>query len=230
MGGPYLSLATPFSITLWLAAVGLVVIGFNTLLGVHDQFVPESQTYFYDHRGDDGSESPLMKSLVGSGATGLSIWLAIRAQLRKYMRIALKKNEAPRRGMRISAADLIEGESRVPLEQITVRVVACNRECGQYKRGSGTKERTVSFRKTTRAVKLYEKFLAHVPAHVPLQTYLDGEIDFEPMFASLYPPLMVTGSHGVEVAWEVQLLHPKFVDQELPGPNKDLAYEDFLDA
>ena len=63
-----------------------------------------------------------------------------------------------------------------------------------------------------------------------LQTYLDGEIDFEPMFASLYPPLMVTGSHGVEVAWEVQLLHPKFVDQELPGPNKDLAYEDFLDA
>ncbi len=216
-------------ITLALTLIGGVVIIANALLGLHDQFVPEAQTFFYDHSGSDGSESPLMKALVGCGALGTAIWVAIKMQLRKYMRFGLKPVGAPRRGQKLALRDLVDGVARVPLEDITFRVIACNRECGQYKRGSGTKERTVSFRTPTRAVKLYERYVALVPANTPLAMYLDGEIDFEPMFGDLYPPLEVGSSHGVEVAWEVQLLHPKFVDHELEGPTAGLAYEDFLD-
>jgi hypothetical protein len=216
-------------ITLALTLIGGVVVVGNALLGVHDEFVPEAQTLFYDHSGSDGSESPIMKALMGSGAVGMGIWAAVMVQLRKYMRFALKPHSAPTRGQRLEARDLIDGVARVDLEDITVRVVACNRECGQYKRGSGTKERTVSFKTATRAVKLYERFIALVPAKVPLAMYLDGEIDFEPMFGDLYPPLEVSSSHGLQVGWEVQLLHPKFVDHEIEGATAGLRYADFLD-
>jgi len=216
-------------ITLALMIVGGVVVIANALIGVHDEFVTEAQTLFYDHSGSDGSESPIMKALMGSGAAGLAIWAAIKAQLRTYMRFALKSHVAPTRGMRLAARDLVDGVGRVALEDITLRVVACNRECGQYKRGSGTKERTVSFKEATRAVRLYERHIALVPANTPLAMYLDGDIDFEPMFKALYPPLEVGSSHGLTVAWEVQLLHPKFVDHELEGQVAGLRYDDFLD-
>lgn len=216
-------------ITLALTLVGGVVVIANALIGLHDEMVPEVQTLFYDHSGSDGSESPLMKALTGSGVLGAAIWMAIKMQLRKYMQFALKAHPPLVRGLRLPASSLIDGVARVDLEDITVRVVACNRECGQYKRGSGTKERTVSFRTATRAVKLYERYIALVPAQDQLALHLDGEIDFEPMFAQLYPPLKVGSSHGVEVAWEVQLLHPKFVDHEIDGAVGDLRYADFLD-
>ena len=50
------------------------------------------------------------------------------------------------------------------------------------------------------------------------------------MFAALYPPLETDKHHGMEVVWEVQLLHPDFVDQELSGDTGSLRYEDFLEA
>jgi hypothetical protein len=49
------------------------------------------------------------------------------------------------------------------------------------------------------------------------------------MFGALYPPLMVGKEHGIQVKWEVQLLHPEFVDQEVVRAD-ELRYEDFLDA
>jgi hypothetical protein len=170
-----------------------------------------------------------MKALAGSGALGAAIWAGIRVQLRTYMRFVLKPHTSPQRGQRLALRDLVDGLARVDLEDITLRVVACNRECGQYKRGSGTKERTVSFKDATRAVKLYERHIALVPANMPLAMYLDGEIDFEPMFGDLYPPLAVGTSHGIQVAWEVQLLHPKFVDHEREGATAELRFADFLD-
>lgn len=206
---------------------GLLMLG-NLLLGVHDEFVPEVQTFLYDHRGSDGSESPFMKALAGSGALGAALWAAIRVQLRKYMRLVLKRVPALRRDTRIALADLIEGESRVPLRNVLLRVIACNRECGQYKRGSGSKERTVSFRTPVRAVKLYEQQMAIIPANTPITMYFNGEVDFAPMFADLYPPLLVGANHGIDVSWEVQLLHPEFVDHELPGDVSSLRYADFL--
>lgn len=216
-------------ITIALSVVGGLVVIANALLGLHDEMVTEAQTIFYDHTGSDGGESPLMKALTGSGVLGFSIWMAIKYQLRKYMRFALKTHPPIRRGLRLAAKDLIEGEARVDLEDVTVRVIACNRECGQYTRGSGTKKRTVSFKTPTRAVKLYEHYIALVPAGVPLGMYLAGEVDFEPMFADLYPPLEVGSNHGVQVVWEAQLIHPKFVDHDEEGSSAELRYEDFLD-
>ena len=203
-----------------LGIAGLVG-GGNAVVGIHDEFVPESQILWYDHRGSDGSESPAMKSLAGSGLLGAGLWIAIRARLRRYMHIAFAPQvSTPRRGERRPARSLVRGESRVPLERSTLRVVAANRELGQYREKSGKETKTRNFQTPVQAVVLYEQFLPHVPAGSSLSEHLDGDVDFEPIFTELLPPLLISNTHGIDVVWEVQLLHPDFVDQEVIGPTE----------
>lgn len=213
-----LSPADRWVVKLLLAVAGLIG-GGNAVVGLHDEFVPESLVLWYDHRGSDGSESPAMKSLTGSGVLGFGLWMAIRARLRRYMRIALAPDVAtPRRGERRAARDLILGESRVPLERSTLRVVAANRENGQYTEKSGKETKTRNFQTPVQSVVLFEQFLPHVPAGNALSDHIDGDVDFEPIFTELLPPLLIGNTHGIDVVWEVQLLHPDFVDQEIIGP------------
>ena len=217
-------------VTLALAVVGGLVMAVSAIVGIHDQFVPESATWLFSHYDSDGdSSSPLAAGLTGSGVVGTAVWFMIRAQLRRYMKFHLRRlPQRIRPGDRVRAASLFEGRSRVPLRGVTLRVVASNLECGQYRRGSGTSTRTVSFREPVRGVVLYEKRAMQIPAQVPLAGYFPGEVDFDRMFATLYPPFKLSSSHGVDVHWEIQLLHPEFVDQELEGPTELFAYEDFL--
>lgn len=216
-------------VKLLLAIAGLVG-GGNAAIGLHDQFVPESNVLWYDHRGSDGSESPAMKSLAGSGVLGVGLWVAVRARLRRYMRIALAPGvSTPRRGEPRAVRQLVRGEARVPLERSTLRVVAANRERGQYREKSGKETKTRSFQTPVQSIVLYEQFLPHVPAGSALEDHLDGEVDFDAIYTDLLPPLKAGASHGVDVVWEVQLLHPDFVDQELVGPAEWIA-ADWTDA
>ena len=217
-------------LTLVLLAVGCVVIAVNTLIGIHDQTSPEGLTWLYSHVDADGDySSPLLISLAASGTLGVAIWLRIRHQLRQYMRFSLKKLPQIQRDGSYSLSDLVRGRSRLPLRDVTLRVVACNMELGQYMRGSGTSARTVSFREPIRGIVIYESTVGHIPTHVPIVPYFDGPVDFGPMFAALYPPF-ITSTHGLAVHWEVQLLHPEFVDQELIGPPGKFRYADFLEG
>jgi len=216
-------------IVMILGAVGAVLIGINSLIGVHDEFAPDSSAYFYDHVGDDGSESPAMKSLMGSGGLGLAVWLAMRRQLRRYMKFELGPRRGfPRRGERWPTRDLVRGSARVPLEKTRLRVVAVNDEKGQYEEGQGTRKRTVSFTTPFRGVVVYDQYLPFIPANVPVETYLEGDIDFEEMFEVLYPPLTASSTHGIDLRWEIQLIHPQFVDQEIACSCDGLVFEDFL--
>ncbi|HSN68052.1 MAG TPA: hypothetical protein VLV48_02340 [Thermoanaerobaculia bacterium] len=220
------------AITSMLLLVGAIVISINTLVGIRDQFQPDEQTWFYDHRDSDGdSESPLQKSLVGSGMVGAALWFAIRRQLRKYMtfEICNMPGQVGRTAV-FRAGAVLRGRARVDLQHVRLRIVACNMEKGQYTRGSGTKKRTVSFTQPVRAVVLYDQEIALIPAGAPVESYFAGEIAFEPMFKALYPPQKISGSHGLAVYWEVQLIHDELVDQELIGPVECFSWKDFLEA
>ena len=107
---------------------------------------------------------------------------------------------------------------------------AANMEQGQYTRGSGSSTRTVSFKEPIRGVILYEQKVRLIPKRSQIRKWFEGDVDFEPMFCALYPPFMLSSSHGLSVHWEVQLIHPQFVDHELVGPGGLFFYEDFLDG
>ncbi len=217
-------------VVLALALVGLIVIAINSLVGVHDQMVPESQTWLYDHHASDGDgESPLMKSLMGSGGVGAMIWYAIRRRLRKYMTFRFAKVPTKiDQNTQVSVGELFQGSSRVDLHNITVNIVACNLEKGQYVRGSGSNRRTVSFSKPVRAVNVYCKTIPKIPARQPVAQFFQDEITFEEMFKTLYPPQEVSDTHGMAVYWEIQLIHPEFVDQELVGDASIFNADDFI--
>ncbi len=216
--------------TIGLAAVGAIVIALNMTIGTHDQFVPEASVYFYDHTDSDGdSESPFMKALMGSGAIGTALWFAIKDQLRRYMTFRLGKlPERLQPEKEYRASDFFTGRSKVPLENVTLRFVASNMEHGQYERGSGTDRRTVSFSEPIRGVVIFEKTVPSIPAKMPIAPYFNDRVSFTTMFELLYPPYMTSSTHGMNVHWEIQLLHPLFVDQEIIGPKERFKYEDFL--
>lgn len=207
-------------IVLWLMLVGGPIVAVNAVVGVRDQFVPESQVWFYDHSGSDGSESPFMKALAGSGAVGFAIWMAIRHQLKKYMEFSARVPPVTLcRGASCTAAEVFSGSARVTLEGAVVRLVAYNREHGQYtkqeKSGNSTKTVTKSFVSPACGIVLYEESLFFLPPNQKLEESLSGEIRFDALFDVLYPPMMIGDSHGLSVQLEAQLLHPDFVDHDI---------------
>ena len=222
-----------------LATIGLLVIGgilivANFLIGWHDQMAPEQMTWLYSHYDSDGdSNSPMVDALMGCGAIGAVIWFAMRSQLKKYMTFRFNFKSVLKnvnRQTNVNVGQLIAGSSRVDLHDATLRVVACNLEKGQYLRGSGSNERTVSFSNPNRAVLLYSKKVPIITGGTPIAKYFNEEFRFEPMFKALYPRQMVTSEHGLDLAWEVQLLVDDFVDQELHGNPNVFIQKEFFKA
>jgi len=154
----------------------------------------------------------------------------LRKQLHRYGDFRLFLLLPPLRpGTRVEARRLLRGRAQVDLLNVTVRVVAGNLECWRRKPAAGEKsEKTV--RTPVRAVKLYERALPYVPAQTSIGDFLEGDVDFTPMFRALYPPLMVTNESGLDLVWQVHILHPEFVDQALPGPTSNLRFADFLEG
>ena len=218
--------------TILLMGIGGLLIVFNFLIGLHDQMAPVGMTWVYSHYDSDGdSNSPLIDALMGCGALGVGIWFGMRKQLRKYMTFRLKsKLSKVNRESKVKVSHLIAGSSLVDLHDATLRVVACNLEKGLYVRGSGSNRRTVSFSNPSRAVLLYSKRIPIISQGTPIGSYFDEEFAFEPMFKCLYPRQMVTSDHGLDLAWEVQLLVDDFVDQEAKGNPNAFLQEEFFKA
>ena len=220
--------------TIALLLIGGILIVANFLIGWHDQMAPEQMTWLYSHYDSDGdSNSPMVDALMGCGAIGAVIWFAMRNQLRKYMTFRFNFKSVLKnvnRQTNVNVGQLIAGSSRVDLHDATLRVVACNLEKGQYVRGSGSNERTVSFSNPNRAVLLYSKKVPIITEGTPIGAYFNEEFRFEPMFKALYPRQMVTSEHGLDLAWEVQLLVDDFVDQELHGNPNVFIQKEFFKA
>ena len=142
---------------------------------------------------------------------------------RSYMSVSLRPIPAITRSTCLPISQLVSGKSEIDLKNMTLRVVACNMEMGQYIRGSGSNRRTVSFEEPVRPIILYSERVGHIPARQEIGNHFPGEVDFGPMFKALYPPLEISETHGLAVYWEVQLLH-----DELKGPVDSIEVTDFF--
>ena len=245
--------ALPLQSQLVVAAVGFglwILAAVNVFVGARDQWVaeppltqmerfnlqiqgrqdelnrPRVKPYLY---GKGTRRVPIIDATQNSIMISLLAWFLVRQRLPRYGDFHLFLLLPPlRRGTRVPARRLVRGRSHVDLFDLTVRVVAANVECWKRKAGGGEKT-DKEIRTPVRAVRLYERNVSYVPAGSSIGEFLKDDVDFTPMFRALYPPLTVSSTHGLELAWQVQLLHPEFVDQVLPGPTSTLRFRDFLD-
>ena len=151
-------------------------------------------------------------------------------QLKSYMKVALQPMPTITRNTRLKISQLISGKSEIDLKNMTLRVVACNMEKGQWVRGSGKNRGTEDFEEPVRPIILYSEKVSLIPSGQELGGYFPGVVDFGPIFKTLYPPLDISKTHGLAVYWEVQLLHDEFMDHELKGPSDRIEVTDFFIA
>lgn len=205
---------------------------YNLFVGYHDQMVPEAMTWFYSHYDSDGDSSPpLLKALGISCCIVSLIWHGLKIQLRKYMTFHFKKKLSKiDRSSTLIVGELISGQSRVDLFDATFRIVACNLEKGQYVRGYGSNRRIVDFSHPNRAVLLYSKKVPVITKGEKVGSQFMDEVSFRPMFESLYPRQMASNTHGLDLAWEIQLLVDDFIDQELHGNPDSFVQKEFYAA
>lgn len=202
----------------------------NTAIGLHDQSVSESMTWVYSHYRSNGKRtSPFGNAMLLNASATAAAWLAIRRELRKYMTFRLlTKPSMFEPGAKFQVKELISGTPRVPLGSAELRIVACNMEKGSYIRGHGRDMREETFVKPVRAVTLYKKKVFKLPAGQEINVHFPEVISFDEIYKKLYPAQMLTKTHGIDIYWEVQLLHDSYVDQELIGPTEPFKYHYFL--
>jgi len=225
--------AIPFKamiIVFWLSIIWSIIVLINTFVWFHDQFVSDAQTYFYSHYNSKWeSSSPLFNSLASSWALWAGIWFMMKTQLRKYMTFVFKQKKFLwDKIKKYKLRDIVSWKSRVDLKNVEIRVVACNMENWQYVRWSGSHRRTVSFSEPIRAISLFNEKIDFIPRNRDIGDYLKWEVSFEKMYKVLYPEQMISSTHGLSVHFEVQLIHNKFIDQELIWDWKFFKYDHFL--
>ena len=203
-----------------LLVAGLALIGAMMVAGI----------MFQSSSSGDDEGGPLGAAITGSLATGAGVWYLLRKQLRSYMTFEQHPNLRIDKDRFYTVDDLVRGQARIPLSNARLRVVAYNMEKGQYKRGSGTQTRTISFSNPVNGLLLYDEIVDHIPARTQIAHSFPGHLAFDDMFRQLYPPQMVSSKHGLATHWEVQLILDDLLDQEIIGDAASVRYEDFLDG
>ena len=186
--------------------------------------------YFEWNSSGDDEGGALGSAFAASAATGAGVWYLLRRQFRSYMTFEQHPNLRIDKDRFYTVGDLVRGQSRVPLSNARLRVVGYNLEKGRYKRGSGSKTRTISFSNPVNGVMLYDETVDHIPARTRIADSFPGHLEFADMFRQLYPPQLVGTKHGLATHWEVQLILDDLLDQEVIGDSYSLRYEDFLDG
>lgn len=179
----------------------------------------------------------LLESIYVAAATftvSAMVFAVLYSRVKKRLKNYLERRGGLHRlpivpGEPVRMDQLLDARATIDIDEITLRVVAVNMECGLYKRGQGTRVRMVGFRSPVRGLVLYERTIRDISKGDSLSEHLRGDlVYFDEMFEFLYPPNRVSRDHGVDIRWEAQILHEHFVDHEILGSNEVFEYRHFV--
>ena len=133
------------------------------------------------------------------------------------------------KGKRYRLSDFLEATSSTNLQDVTLRLVVANLECGQYWRGSGTDRRRVTFSHPSRALVLFEKTTAVVFKRADIETYFNDRFDLDQAFECMAPHSMISDTHGVKFVAVIQIMVGDLADTTLELPFEMWNRSDFAD-
>ena len=168
---------------------------------------------------------PLLFWLMTLGSFFWGVFFYRTRALQDYIDIDKSKTIrlSPRPKRRYSWSDIVSGTTKIDLNAATFRIVCCNRERYRYLQSVGQTSVWVNRSHDFNSLLLHETRVGLISADSTLTDYLPKgeEISFDAMFANLYPQAMVSEGYGISIYWEVQIIHDKLVDVEIPVPGVD---------
>lgn len=125
-------------------------------------------------------------------------------------------------------SELVTWKSNVNLKNFKVRVVAANMEKWTHVVWSWKSRKTVYFNNPVNWIILHEETINFLPKNTDISDYLKWSFSFKRMYEKLYPPFQITPLHWIDVRWEIQLIHNKFMDKEIVWPTHFIKYDNFI--
>lgn len=211
----------------WIAAFATFVLAMigNFVLALFDTFIA-SNPIVYSNEVDIG----LFGAGIGAVFGGKAFAAINKAILRTYKIAKLVKNPPTIvKGKRYRLSDFLEAKSSTNLQDVTLRLIVANLECGQYWRGSGTDRSRVTFSHPSRAVVLFEKTTAVIFKRADIETYFNDRFDLDKAFECLTPESMISETHGVKFVAMIQIMVGDLADTYLELPWSLWNREDFAD-
>ena len=211
----------------WLAAFVTFIVGLvgNFFLALFDTFIA-SDPILYSNEVDIG----LFGAGIGAFAGGKAFAAVNKRILRTY-KVAKLVDKPPTivKGGRYRLSDFLEAKSSANLQDVTLRLVVANLECGQYWRGSGTDRSRVTFSHPSRAVVLFEKTTALIFKRADIETYFNDRLDLDKAFECMAPHNMISETHGVKFVAVLQIMVGDLADTYLELPWSLWNRSDFAD-
>lgn len=182
-------------------------------------------------KGGEGQGKLWVFTLLALYAIGRLGWPKL---LRRYLSVEKSKTTKifPIPNQNYSLSQLVSGVAEIDIEQVTFRVVCCNRERYRFLQDTGRSSAWVDRFCDFNGLILYQQKVARIPAGSSLSDFLPKtrDISFDEMFANLYPQAMVSKHYGISVYWEVQIIHDEYADIEIPvvGIDRHWPFEYFF--
>lgn len=213
---------------LMLVAIAVLIIG-NTMIGIHDQFAPEADAIIYKIDRTSRYGHPILISGGISYLVGFIAMSTFQKQLYKYVTLRFKSGQGKiSPNTKYCLKKIITGKSRVTLKNVKFRVIAANFEHGACRRGTGKEKKLVRIQTPLHGFILFEEQVPIIPANTPIEDQLSNKtFTFNRVFEQLYPALMIYDYAGIDLRWEVQMLHNDLVDIELVGDRNIFKQDDF---
>ena len=211
----------------WIATFTTFILGLvgNFFLALYDTFVAANPLVY-------SSEVNIGLFAAGIGAfVGGTAFSALNKKILRTYKIANLTANPPMiaKGRRYRLSDFLEATSSTNLQDVTLRLVVANQECGQYWRGSGTDRRRVTFSQPSRALVLFEKTTAVVFKRADIETYFNDRFDLDQAFDGMVPHSMISDTHGVKFVAVIQIMVGDLADTTLELPFEMWNRSDFAD-
>lgn len=161
-------------------------------------------------------------------------FLVIKKLMLSYVNV-IQKNYVPKlyRWKKYYISDFFDVISAVNLENVTLKIVACNVEKWAYKKlqydysRRRSRYRTNFIKTNVRQIEFFNENIDYISSWTNITSLIREWIYFDKILEELFPKQIVKKYYWIDLRIEFQLVIKDFLDLKIPINFKDLEFNDF---